>query len=180
MIGEDAKHIEAAATARTAVAIAVLSAAVSIMSVVVNYYFSSQAQKASREAEVSRALAEYISAFDVLAPSVESKQPFYVPADYAGLSDPLKRRVEIVSGRLVQVVDAMAAANDCRKDVWAAFLQGVTGPVKSGYPLQNYAKTRLSLGAIHNARIGKELSGKEFATLQDRLETNCTSNDGSR
>ena len=145
-------EVESAINGRTAIFISLIAVAAAVLSAAFAYFSYSETKRANLEAHVDRTMIAYLSAFAEASNNLTIGETLQNPEAYKLATTNQKRRTEIVNGLLVQLVDAMYAAEDCRRYAWAQYLQGAQGPSKAGYPIEDYAKLPQTLHAIKNGK----------------------------
>ena len=152
-----AGEVESGANGRTAIFISVFAATAAILSAAFSYFSYCETRRANLEADVNRTMTAYLSAFAEASSNFAIEEIITNLEAYKSASTNQKVRTQIVNGLLVQLVDAMYAAEDCRRYAWGYFLKGAQAPGKAGYPIEVYAKQPQTLLAIRNGKSSPDV-----------------------
>jgi hypothetical protein len=146
------------------ITIAAFAAAASAYSAYQSHQATVTAEKAALTAEKAAAATEKLALQDQLRQQMlaymtefarlvnDEDDPFSVNGYRQLKREGTKRRVEIVAGLLVGVIDLMYQREDPRVVEWAGYITGLPGPLAQDYPLETYATHPKTKAAIVRAR----------------------------
>jgi hypothetical protein len=153
-------------------AITLVSAAAAVLAALVAWLAYCETKQANLSADLNRSMSAYLAGYLDANSLLSAGDPLRFAAAYQALPVGDRRRVEILNGLLVSVVDAMYASGDCRASVWASFLQNSKGPSQSGALIEGFAKQPETRSAIAASRTSIFVTEE---SIKDDLKRKCKS-----
>ena len=121
---------------------------ISLISVCISVWIACQQERAANDVVMRDAISRYLATYsEVLKDGTELNPEGFKRLDWRD-----QRRVEILNGLLVSVVDAMYEAGDKRAALWAGYLARIDGPIANGFELEAYASRPETLAVIQSVR----------------------------